>query len=173
MKKLLHFFQREPREHQKGLTIVEMLLYMGLFSILLVVLSQVFVAIVQTKLETQGNAAVDQDGRFLLSRFGYDVQHSTSITTPTTLGGTATSLVMVIGGVTNTYAVSGTTLQVTNGSGTNALTSPDSKISNFSVQRVGNASGKDTVRITFTLTSTAQQAAKSEQRSFQTTVGRR
>ena len=47
---------------QKGFSLVELLLYMGLFSILLASLMQLFGAIIAVRLESEATSAVLQDG---------------------------------------------------------------------------------------------------------------
>lgn len=67
---------------QKGFTLVELLLFMGIFSILLVILFQLFSSILSTHAESQATSSVDQDGNFILSRLAYDIHNASGITIP-------------------------------------------------------------------------------------------
>lgn len=157
---------------QAGFSLVELMIVMGLLSIMLMVITDMFTSVLNVQTESESNAAVSQDGRFILARLSYDVNRAVSISTPATLGGSGSSLAIVIGGTTYTYALSGGNLQLTNIFGTNNMNSSETTISNFSVQRLGTAA-KDTVRISFTVTgvATPDQGAKTE--TYTTTVGRR
>jgi prepilin-type N-terminal cleavage/methylation domain-containing protein len=156
-----------------GFTLVEMIIVMGLMSIFMVVLTDIVVSVGDVQTESQATSSVAQDGKFLLARLSYDIQRATSISTPTNLGDTSANLVLVIGGVTQTYAVSGGNLQLTNNLGTNNLNGSDTTISAFSATRRGNVGGKETISFTFTVTSLAIQDSGAEVKTFTTTVGRR
>jgi type II secretory pathway pseudopilin PulG len=157
----------------KGFTIVELLIYMALLSGFLIVITEIFASIMDVKLESDATSAVEQDGRYILTRLSYDIPQSTSIGTPTTLGSTASSLVMVVSGITYTYSINGNNLQLNNNLGSNNLNSTESKISNLSFQKIGNSGGKETIKFSFTVTSAAVRPGGAETRTFNTTIGRR
>src|SRR5579859_4809889 len=71
-------------KNQKGVTLIELIIYMGIFSTLLMVLVQLFGSIVNVSLESQSNSSVSQDSRFILSRMSYDIRLAdpTSFTQP-------------------------------------------------------------------------------------------
>ncbi len=156
-----------------GFTLVELLIYMGLISILMVMITQLFGAIFDVKIESEANSAVDQDGRFILSRLIHDIERSSAIITPLNYGSSSGNLVLTISGAANTYSVSGGNLQLTNNSGTNSVNSSQTTVSNMTFQKIGDEAANETVKITFTVSSIAQRTAGSEVRTFQTTVGRR
>lgn len=158
---------------KKGFTLVELLLYMGLLAIFLVVLTEIFVTIMEVRLESEATSSVEQDGRFMVSRFAYDISRASAITTPANLGDTTSLLVMTVGGDTFRYAVSGGNLELTNANGTDNLNSSQSTISNQSFQKIGNSGGAETIKILFTVSSITQRAGGAETKMFETTVGRR
>lgn len=158
---------------KSGFTIVEILIFFGLTSIFLTVITDLFVSIFDVKRESEATSAVEQDGRFILSRLIYDISRATAITTPTSMGATANSLVMTIGGTASTYAVSGGNLNLSNNLGVNRINSSETTISAITFQRIGNAVTNETVSINFTVASSTQRNSGSEVRSYQTTVGRR
>ena len=173
MKIIKNFASNFKMKAQKGFTLVELIIYMGLLSIFLFILSQMFAAILDIRTESESISAVEQDGRFIMTRLSYDINRSSSVTTPASLGSSGSSLVLVIGGVNYTYAVSGGNLQLTNNLGTNNLNSSESTISSPTFQRVGNSGGKDTVKIQFTVNSVAQRDKGVETKTFYITGGRR
>ena len=160
------------RIKQAGFSLVELLIVMGLLSIMLMVITDMFTSVLNVQTESKTNAAVSQDGRYILARLSYDLNRAASISTPATLGASGSTLAIVIGGTTYTYTVSGGNLQLTNIFGTNNLNGSDTTISGFNVQRLGIAS-KDSVRLSFTVTGKATPNQGAETKTFTTTVGRR
>lgn len=97
-------------KNNSGFTLTELLVYMGIFSIILVIITQMFVSILQAKLDTQSTGSVEQDSRFLVQRFIYDLQRATAITSPAS--GQSNSLTLTINGQPYTYQLTGTNLLV-------------------------------------------------------------
>lgn len=164
-----------PHNHRNdlGFTLVEVLLYMGLFSIFLVSLSWIFHAMLDVQLASYSTSAVETDGRFLLSRFHYDVPRATSLVTPASIGESATSLQLVIQGEQYTYTVNGNVLQLTNSTGIYTLHSPDTIVTSFVVKRMGNVNGKNAVIIIFTLSGGNTDNANVETRTYRIVEGLR
>ena len=159
---------------KRGLTIIESMIYLGLVSVFLVVLTGLFVSIIEAQLEQSAGSAVDQDGQYLLARLNSDIRRAQSITSPATLGETAYSLSLNIGGVIYTYSLDAQKLQLTVSGNSYPLNSYGSNTSGFSVTRLGYATGKPTVGIDFSLTSTTVSLHQQPQnRSYHTTVGLR
>ncbi len=157
----------------KGTTMVEMLLYMGIFLLLLGTMMQLFSSILDVRLESDATSSVTQDGRYILARFTYDLQNAQSIATPASAGGTAPTMQFVTSGITYTYSLVSGNLQVSDGTNTNILNSYDTSVSNVSFQRLGNTNGKNTVTISFTLTSATKRVKGFEVKTFQETAGLR
>ncbi len=162
------------KKRQAGFTIVELLLYMGILSILLGILTSIFLSALDVQLESQANSAVAQDGNYILAKLTGDMHKATSISIPSSLGGSATNFQIVVGGVNYTYNENLGNLELNDGLETNSLNSYNSSISNFSVTRLGN-SGKveDTLRINFTLTSKTRKNTGYETKNFQTNLALR
>ncbi len=157
---------------KRGFTLIELLLTMGLMSILLLVLSQVFISILDLRLESEATDVVAQDGRYILSRLTYDLNRASAITIPATQGGTGSQLQITISGVAHTYDVSGGNLTITTGGNSDSLDGYGTTVSNVSFTRLGNVNGKNTAQISFRLTSTIDTAGTgTNTRDFQTTVG--
>lgn len=168
MKKMQQFGRRGKR----GLTLVEVLVVMGLLGGFLVVLTTVFTTTLKVQTESDSTASVAQDGRFLLARLSYDILRADTITTPASLGASSSSLVLTISGTTYTYAVASGVLQLTT-TETNALNSSETTVSGFTLQRIGNSGGKETIRLSFTLTSKTRSNSGFETKTYTSTVGRR
>lgn len=110
---------------------VEMLMVIGITGVLLVVLSQVFGAILSMKLRSQATSFVAQDSRYILSRLAYDIMRANDITS-----GSGSSLSLNIAGVTHTYSLSGTTLELSvGGAPEQALTGVGTKINSLAFTR--------------------------------------
>lgn len=157
---------------QKGFTLIEQLIYMGLLSIFLITLTEMFVSILNVRKESEAVSAVEQDGRFILARLAYDLNRADSITTPAAAGATGNTLVIVIGGVSYTYSLNGTNIQIASTVATEKINSTGTTVSNLTFQRIGNGN-KDTIKTQFTINGVTQRNNGIETRTFTTTVGRR
>lgn len=163
------------KKSQRGFTLVELMIYMALLAILLTVLTDTFVSIVDLQLESQSTTSVERDGRFLLAKLASDVTSASAITTPASLGGSGSTMTLVINGVSYTYSLSQGNLQLSNSLGTANLNSNETTISNLSFQRLGNSGGKHSIRITFTVTSNIVRRGEAtpQTKTFVTAAGLR
>lgn len=157
---------------QKGVTLVEMLIVMGLLTIFLLIITTIFTSTLDVQNQTDAYSAVLSEGRVIMARINFDVARSTAITTPTTLGVTSASLVLTTATNSYTYGLSGGNLQLTDTTGSANLNS-GTVVSNLSFTKLGNTSGKNTIRYTFTLTSTTKHTGQPDSQTFTSTVGRR
>jgi hypothetical protein len=156
---------------KKAFTIVEMLLYMGIISVFLIVLSNILISVLETQLQSNSSSSVDQGGQYLMVRLQYDVRRASSIVTPSVIGSSSGSLVLNIGGANYTYGVNNSILSVVTGVKSYTLSPYDVLISNFNITRLGNTGGKNSVQIGFTVTSgTVNTTQKSQIRNYQTTI---
>ncbi len=156
-----------------GFTIVEMILYMGLLTIMMMILTRMFTGIVDVQLESQASSAVEEDGRYIFSRLAYDIGRASNIITPASLGSQTSVLTLTIGGVSYTYAVSENNLTLTNDQGSDVLNGQGTSISNFAVTRLGNTGGKHALRVQLTITSTTEGVAGVESKTVETTMALR
>ena len=145
---------------QKAFTLVELIIYMGIMAIFLTVLTSIFLSVLDVQLQSEATSAVQTDSRYILSRLVYDIHRASSITIPAASGQTANSLVLDVA----SFASVGENLQI---NGTDNLNSFATSLTNFSVTRLGNPSGKHTLTINFTLTD------RSEIKDYQISVGLR
>jgi hypothetical protein len=159
---------------KRAFTFIEMLIYIGLVSVFLVILSGMFGAILDMQLESRAGSAVDQDAQYLLARMEYDVRRASDIVSPSVSGEVADSLTLTIGSDTYIYSLTGGKLQLTVSGQSHILNSFDCLTSDFSVTRIGYDTEKPSIRISFNLQSVAVSLTQQPQiRSYQTTVGLR
>jgi type II secretory pathway component PulJ len=159
---------------KQGFTLVEFLLYLGLLSIFLVILADIFVSIIEVRLASESISSVEQDERFITARLIYDINRAASVTAPASPGDVSSTLALVINGISHTYQLNGGNLELTNNLGADQLNSGEAQISNLSFKRVGNAGGKPTIQLQFTVTSrTERPGAGFEARMASTTAGLR
>ncbi|HEX7042243.1 MAG TPA: prepilin-type N-terminal cleavage/methylation domain-containing protein [Patescibacteria group bacterium] len=154
---------------EKGFTLVELLLYTGLFTILLVVLLEVFSAIIDVQLTSQSTTSTTQDGQYILARLSYDLGRATAITSPSGLGTTAFSLTVTISGNPVTFSLSNGNLD----EGSTQLNGYDTTVSSFSVKRLQSTNGIDSITVAFTLTSKTKNGNGPDTKNFQTTISLR
>lgn len=158
---------------QFGFTLVEAMVVMALLAVFMTTLTSLFVRAIDVQSKSEAYAATVSDARYIMARLDYDIARATSVSTPASLGSTSTNLVMVIGGVNYTYAVNSGNLQLTDGSGTDQLNGSGVLVSGVSFLRLGNSGGKESIRYSFTLTSTAKHVSGSDIRTYTSTTERR
>ncbi len=161
------------KSSQIGFTLVELIIYMGLFSILLTVLTTFFSTIVDSKLESESSTSVEQDSKYILSKLIYDIQQAESVAQPAALGTSTSSAQLVINGTTYTYDIRNNNFVLTFNGNSYELNSYQTKMNSFSVQKIGNNSGKPTLKITAEIESRIMQAKGADKRYINTTVSLR
>ncbi len=157
----------------KGFTLIELILYMGLLSILLLVLTQIFITVLEGQIEAEATSAVAGDGRFLYTRFIHDVHNADSISTPQNLGDTANTLEFSRNSISYSYSLVNGNLLFTDPTGTSQLNGINTEVSNLQFRRIGNVNGKHTFQILFTISSKGGVRGNKEIKIFQTTAGLR
>lgn len=158
-------------------TLVEMLIYMGLLSILTLIFTGLFTNIIDVQLESQSQGSTFEDGNFIVSRLSYDVLRSTEVVTPNSPGQTSNALTLKINGINYQYSLNGQNMEVSSTLGTFRLNGFDTSASALSFQNISNnpseSTNSATIRTYFTLTSKTVRQKGPEVRSFRTTLGLR
>lgn len=157
----------------KGFSMIELLVYMSLFSIVIVLLADMFASLLSVQLKTQSTSYVEQDGRYILTRLMRDVATAQSIATPSLGGQTTPTLTLTLPADTYTYALTTGNLTLTTGTGIDVLNGFDTTVSNLSFTKITNTGAKDTVRINYTVTSKTKTPTGTKSVDYQTTVGLR
>lgn len=150
-----------------GFTLIELLMSMGLLTILLGVLTNFLLATLDVQLRATSLSQVEQDARYLALRFSYDVRRASAMTSPALDGQTDAAAVVLIDGSNHTFSIQNGSLSLTSPLGTDPLTNVGTTVSNFSVTRIGNANGLDSLRFQYTLTSGTQT------QEYKTSIGLR
>ena len=166
------------RRSEKGVTLLELLIYMGIFATLLMVLVELFGNIVNVSLKTQAVSAVSQDGRYILNRFTYDIRQATTIAIPAS-GSSGSTLQFTKGdGKTYTYSlVAGANgeddLDLSDGINTAVVNGYGTTVSSISFTHLATTgtSGLQTITISLTLKGRIKDQQGYEQKTFTTTVG--
>jgi len=162
---------------QSGFTMIELIVYMGLLSIFIVILTTIFTSSLDVQLESKSRSSLVQDGQFILARLSYDINRASAIVTPANLGDTSPpspatpTLALTINGGTYTYSMTNGILYLNNGSGNQALNSYNTTIQSLSFQRLGNAGGKNTIKVAMTLQSVVLKNGTHETVDYATTLG--
>lgn len=164
------FFQRDKIRAESisrsGTTIIELIIYMGIFGTLLVVFTHFFLTVLDVKRESEAVSYTAQDARFLLQRLTYDIKNSSSITTPGSLGSQGALLVLVQNGSTVTYLASGSAL-LRNGE---RIHSFNTDVLSPSFTRRGNTNGKNALQISYTVTGKVRKSSGAQSTIIQTAV---
>lgn len=161
------------KKNIKGFTLIELIMYVGLFSILLLVMTQIFTWILDIQAESQATSSIYQDGQYIANRISYDIQRAQNIILPQENGQSANNLELSIDSTTYIYAIINNNITVSNNLGTDVLNSSNTNISNLIFKRAGNTNGKDTINLLFTITSNIKRPIGYQTRNFQTTAGTR
>ncbi|OGF99894.1 hypothetical protein A2153_01965 [Candidatus Gottesmanbacteria bacterium RBG_16_38_7b] len=156
---------------QRGFTLIELLVYLGLFSLLIIVITDILVTTLDIQLSSSAYNSVTADGRYIYSRFIYDINRAQSVALPQNLGDISNNLQFTADGNSYSYTLNNGNLVLTDSDGSHQLNSYDSSISNLNFQRIGNSEGKHTFRINFTITGKTVLRGNTEVKNFQTTAG--
>lgn len=138
-----------------GFTLVELLLYVSIASIILLITSLFLFTLLESRIKNQTIAEVEQQGLQVMQLVTQTARNSEAITSPA-VGTSASSLtldVVAAGSDPTTFDLSSGVIRITEGAGTaTALTNSRVTASALTFQNLSRASTPGTVRIQFTLT---------------------
>lgn len=141
---------------QKGTSLIEVILYIALFSIIIIVVVDLLMTSGSLKTESESQSGLQIDAALITSRLNYEIRSADTVTSPATIGQTTTSLSITTGSETHTFSLSGTNFlyQKTVGATvtTDNLNSNLTNVSNLTFQALGFSGGKLVVKTNFTLT---------------------
>ena len=159
--------------NNKGVTLVELLIYLGLSMMMLLVLSELFVSILDESVETQNYSIVQTDGRYIMTRLRYQINNADSVLLPANLGDSSDELRLSVGGVEQRYYTVDDQLFLNDGSGEYLMSHPDSKVTDIVFVRHGNIGGKAIIDISFKVSTGVAGTAQYETQIFKGTGGLR
>lgn len=168
-----HKVSRKKMHEESGMTLIEMLLYMGMLSLMLVVITTILTNTLQMKLESKSFYNIENEARFILSKLVYDIRNADSITLPALPGQSGPSLVLTANGIGSTYSLSGDDIVIQNNYGTNSLNSSNNRITSLSFQRIGIPGTREAIKVTMTIESTVKRNVGIDTQSYEVTVNTR
>lgn len=163
----------QQKINTKGFTIIELALFMGMFSIIMLVLMQIFTALLDKQVEIETMSAVQSDRSYILARLSYDIARADAISTPATPGDQGATLAFTVNGQSYTYTLTGDNLTLTSASGTDTMNSFRTTIPSINFQRLGNSGGKNSVKVTYIVESIVDTPQGRESKTVDTTIGTR
>jgi type II secretory pathway pseudopilin PulG len=153
---------------KRAFSLIELLIYMGLVSVFLVIITNMFITVLQAGSGAQALASVDQDAEFILDRLAYDIHRASQIITPADIGETGSILSLKIDNNIYTYTYDSVEKKLKLGSFN--LNSYTTLISDFSITRIGYVGGTPSAQINLGLQSVVVNANQTpEIRQLQTT----
>lgn len=155
----------------KGLTLVELIVSMGLLSILLVLLTGIFASSLDIQLRSEATTSRQQDAQFILTRLAYDFNQATAMTNPSSINQQTSAITLTISGQSWTYSLQNGNLMLTNPQGTFQLNNYLTTVTQFDVTRVGNVGGKQSVQLNLTVGSRIQGSPGNSSVNYSTTLG--
>lgn len=139
----------------KGFTLVELLLYVSIVSIMILTVSAFLPLFMQSRVKNQTISDVEQQGTALMQIITQTTRNAQSITSPTT-GTSASSATfdVVTAGVDPTiFDLSGGAIRITEGAGSPvSLTNSRVTASGLTFQNLSRTSTPGIIRVQFTLT---------------------
>ena len=142
---------------KKGFTLLELLLYISLYSILMMSVVSVLLMILQVRVKNKTIAEVDQQGIQIMQMMTQKIRNANVINTPAT-GATGNSLSLDMPGTTNDptiFDVTNGQVRIKEGSGNYiVLNNSLVTVSNFSISNLSRANTHGNIRVEFTITYT-------------------
>lgn len=144
---------------KQGFTLVEVLLYISIVSVLILIMSALVFLLLQGKTKFKTISEVNDQGVQTMQTIAQTIREAESISLPTQ-GSTGSSLTLVINdGAKNPTVIDsgGTNLQIKEGVGaTTPLTNSRVEVSNLSFTNISRGSSPGMVKIQFTISSVNQ-----------------
>lgn len=169
MQILKQFFGNFKTQKEKAFTLVELLIYMALFIGFLMILSALFISILDTQLNSSTSSQIDQDSWYLINRLQYDVYRADNIELPAANGEESDVLVLDVDGSSITYLINNDKLSIIENSQIRPLVNPETSVLNLNFKKLGNDDGTSTITIYLQL----KNLANSKTNNLNFTVGLR
>ncbi len=160
---------------RKAFTLVELLIFLGLFAVLSVAFISVLVTVTQVQVRQSSVVEVSEQSQFLLQQMQYYIEKSSLIDIPQDTPTSTLKLWTGINANDPTYITlaSGTVYLQQTATGTlQALTSNKVTVSNLTFTRRANAPSHDSVSIAFTLVYNTSNIKQAFSQMLQTSIAR-
>jgi type II secretory pathway pseudopilin PulG len=158
---------------KRSFTIIELLLYMGILSIILLVFIDLFISMSRMRNEAEAVSNVQQDSTYLLNKFIYDIHQAKSVSVPATPLAQSNTLAFIKGGINYTYSSQSGNLKLTDGTDNYQMNSYETTITNLVFTRLGSGNAYDLIKINLSIRSRVKKQSGYETTSVETTVGMR
>ncbi len=137
----------------KGTSLIEVILYIALFSLIIVVVVDLLITSGGLKTESESQNWLQTDANLISTRLSYEVRNATAVVTPAVIGQTAGSLTLTFGSETHSFSLNSGSLLYENQGVTQPtnLNSSQTSISGLAFQVLGNTGGKLSLKIDFTI----------------------
>jgi len=132
---------------KKSFTIIELLLYMGILSIILFIFIDLFISMSRLRTETQAISNVQQDTSYLLNKFIYDIHQASTISIPATPLAQSNTLNLIINGTSYSYSSQSGNLNLYDGINNYQMNGYDTKLTNLLFTRLGSGDIHDVIKI--------------------------
>lgn len=161
-------------KNRNSFTIIELLIYMGILSVILMVFIDLFVSLTRIRTENESISNVQQDSSYLISKFMYDIHQAKTVSLPLHPPSQSNVLSMIVNGTTYSYSVDGANnLIMSDGSTNYQLNGYDTTVPSILFTRLGQNDIHDVIKINFTVTSRVKNPAGNESQSYETIIGLR
>jgi type II secretory pathway pseudopilin PulG len=160
-------------KNKEGFTIIELLLYMGILSILLLVFIDLFISMGRLRTETEAISNVQQDSNYLFDKFIYDIHQASLVSVPALPLAQTKTLNLVINGTNYTYSSQSGNLILSDGTNNYQMNGYDTTLTNLLFTRFGSGDINDVIKINLSITSRVKNQKGYETQSFETMVGLR
>jgi len=142
------------KKNNHGFTLVELLLYIGIASVLLVVISLFLSTILEARLKQQSMMEIESQGTQIMEQITQAIRNAEGINSPNPGGSSSTlSLAMSNGNNPTLFALSSETLNITEGATSPIPLSNDRiTVSDFNVTNTSRADTPGILKIEFSLT---------------------
>ncbi|HEX3568779.1 MAG TPA: type II secretion system protein [Candidatus Saccharimonadales bacterium] len=137
---------------QAGFTLIELLLYVAIVGSLLLAVVTFYGMTLDQRIKNQAIAEVNQQGTQVMDQMTQTIRNATSITTPTTAASGSTLILVVPTAASSptTFALNGTALQITEGTGSAiALTGTRVKVGSVAFTNLTRSGTNGIIQISF------------------------
>jgi type II secretory pathway pseudopilin PulG len=146
--------QKSKLKKQQGFSILEIILYVGMVSVMMLAVGITITLVYRTQLKNRSVIEVEQQGEFIMQTVTQVLRNATSITSPTAHN-FSTSLTIVDASSTkvfDTHTVSGATVfEITDGGIPTDLTSTKVNVTNLKVYNLTRTNNTGVIRFTYTV----------------------
>lgn len=151
----IRLWRKMSNVNQKGFTLIEALLYLGLAAIMLFVVALFFQTVLSSRIKNQAIAEVEQHGLQVMHVITQAARNAEAITSPTQGVSASSSTLDVVTAANDptVFDLASSTIRITEGAGSVvSLTNSRVTASALTFQNLSRTSTPGTLRIQFTLT---------------------